>query len=281
MSSADFDLWIEAGRTEKNYWRDLWRYRDLFLILAWRDVAVRYKQTVAGVVWAIVQPAATVAVMTLTFSTIAGLPSDGESPYSLMVLSALLPWQFFANTLSSGCQSIISNASLVSKIYFPRLIIPCSSFLVSLMDFLIAGLILAGLMVWYQFWPGWRLLALPALVVLAILAALGPALIATALTVRYRDFRFIIPLVLQIGLFVSPVAYSGSLVREKLGEAWYQLYSLNPMVGVIEGFRWSILGTTAPLDWKAFGISTLIAASLCVGGILYFRRTERDFADVV
>jgi lipopolysaccharide transport system permease protein len=278
---ADFDIWIEAGRTEKNYWSDLWRYRELFLVLAWRDVAVRYKQTVAGIAWAIVQPAVTIAVMTLVFGKIAGLPSDGGSPYALMILAGILPWQFFANALTLGSQSIIMNSALVSKVYFPRLILPSSSFLVSLIDFLIACAILAILLAWYQIWPGWRLWMLPLLVAAAMISALGPALLTTALTVRYRDFRFLIPLLIQLGLYVSPVAYSSALAREKLGEGWYILYSLNPMVGVIDGFRWAILQTPGPFDWIGFTISLSISALLCAVGLVYFRSSERTFSDVI
>jgi lipopolysaccharide transport system permease protein len=280
-SPADFDICIEAGRTEKNYWRDLWRYRELFLILAWRDVAVRYKQTAAGMAWAILQPAAIIAVMALVFGKLAGLPAEGNSPYILMILAGILPWQFFANALSLGSQSIISNVGLISKVYFPRLIIPCSSFLVSFIDFLIACVILAALLVWYQIWPGWRLCALPVLVAIAMFSALGPALLTTALTVRYRDFRFVIPLLIQLGMYVSPVAYSSALAREKLGGGWYAVYTLNPMVGVIDGFRWAILQSPGAFDWQGFALSLAIAAVLLVLGLVYFRSTERTFSDVI
>lgn len=280
-AAEQFDLWIEAGRTEKHYWFDLWRYRELFLILAWRDVAVRYKQTVAGAAWAIVQPLMSLIIMTIIFGKVAGLPSVGNAPYAVMVFAAMLPWQFFANALSSSSQSVVSNAGLISKVYFPRLIIPMSSVVVSLVDFLIACSILAGLMVWFQSWPTWRLLTLPLFVVLAILAALGPGLIITALTVRYRDFRFIIPFIVQFGLYVSPVAYSSEVVREKLGEKLFLLYSLNPMVGVIDGFRWAILGGAARFNWPGFTLSLMLAVVLFFAGITYFRKTERAFADVI
>lgn len=279
--SESFDLWIEAGHTEKHYWADLWRYRELFYILAWRDVAVRYKQTVAGAAWALLQPLVSMVVMTFIFGRIAGLPSEGNAPYAIMVFAAMLPWQFFSNALSSSSQSVVNNAQLISKIYFPRLIIPTSSVVVSLIDFAIAFSILAGLMVWYQFMPSWRLLTLPVFVVLAIIAALGPGLIITALTVRYRDFRIIIPFIVQFGMYVSPVAYSTAVVRAKLGESLFLLYSMNPMVGVIDGFRWAILGGSSQLQLAGFSLSVVLSVILLLVGVWYFRKTERVFADVI
>jgi lipopolysaccharide transport system permease protein len=279
--SEAFDLWIEAGRSEKHYWRDLWRYRELFYILAWRDVAVRYKQTVAGAAWALIQPLMSMLVMTVIFGKIAGLPSEGNAPYAIMVFAAMLPWQFFSNALSSSSQSVVSNASLISKIYFPRLIIPTSSVVVSLIDFVISCSILVGLMAWYRFAPSWRLLTLPFFVVLAIIAALGPGLIITSLTVRYRDFRIITPFIVQFGMYVSPVAYSSTVVRAKLGESLFLLYSLNPMVGVIDGFRWAVLGGASRLHQPGFTLSVMLGVVLLVIGIWYFRKTERVFADVI
>jgi lipopolysaccharide transport system permease protein len=275
------EIILEAGRSEKNYWGDLWRYRELFYILAWRDVAVRYKQTVAGAAWALVQPIMSMVIMTVIFGRIAGLPSEGGAPYAIMVFAAMLPWQFFSNALSSASQSVVGNANLISKVYFPRLIIPASSVVVSFVDFMVAGVVLIGLMAWYQFWPTWRLLALPGFVSLAVLAALGPGLIITALMVRYRDFRFLIPFIVQFGLYVSPVAYSSSVVRDKLGENLFLLYSLNPMVGVIDGFRWAILGSESTPYWPGFLISLVITAVLFLAGVLYFRKTERAFADLI
>ena len=276
-----FDLWIEAGHTEKNYWADLWRYRELFYILAWRDVAVRYKQTVAGAAWALLQPLMSMLIMTVIFGRIAGLPSEANAPYAIMVFAAMLPWQFFANALSSSAQSVVSNAQLISKIYFPRLIIPTSSVVVSLIDFAIALSILAGLMLWYRFVPSWRLITLPVFVVLAIITALGPGLILTALTVRFRDFRIVIPFIVQFGMYASPVAFSTSAVRAKLGERLFLLYSLNPMVGVIDGFRWAILGGSSRLDYVGFILSVSLSVVLLFVGIWYFRKTERVFADII
>jgi lipopolysaccharide transport system permease protein len=275
------ELVIEPGRSFRHYWHDLWRYRELFYILAWRDVAVRYKQTIAGAAWAVVQPLMSMVIMTVIFGKIAGLPSEGGAPYPVMVFAAMLPWQFFSNSLSSSSQSIVGNANLISKVYFPRLIIPTSSVVVSFIDFLVAGSVLLAMMLWFQFWPTWRVVTLPLFVVLAILAALGPGLIITALTVRYRDFRFIIPFIVQFGLYVSPVAYSSTVVREKLGEKIFLLYSLNPMVGVIDGFRWALLGGESALYWPGFLISALLTALLCVLGLRYFRSTERVFADLI
>lgn len=287
--TATTKLILEPGRASKNYWRDLFRYRELFLILAWRDVVVRYKQTTAGAAWALIQPLMSIVLMTVIFGKVAGLPSEGAAPYAIMVCAAMLPWQFFANALTLASQSVVNNANLISKIYFPRMIVPASSIVVSLVDFLVACSILAGLMVWYDFWPTWRLLVLPALVLLAIAAALGPGLILTALTVRYRDFRLIIPFLVQFGLYACPVAFSSSVIENKLvqklgaelGEQWFFLYSLNPMVGVIDGFRWAILGDSREFNWQVFLISIDLTFAILFVGIHYFRKTERAFADVI
>ena len=264
-------------------------YRELFLILAWRDVIVRYKQTAAGLAWALVQPLMSIVIMTVIFGKMAGLPSDENAPYPILVCAAMLPWQFFANALSLASQSVVNNANLISKIYFPRMIVPASSVVVSLADFLVACSILAGLMLWYHFPPTWRLLALPPLVVLAIAAALGPSLIVTALTVRYRDFRILIPFIIQFGLYVCPVAYSSNVMHDRLakwfgaaqGDKYFLLYSLNPMVGVIDGFRWAILGTSRAFYWPGFVLSVGLTAALLFIGIFYFRKTERAFADII
>lgn len=280
MSVDAFDLWIESGRSGTGYWRDLWRYRELFFILAWRDVAVRYRQTVAGAAWAIVQPALSMLIMTVVFGQVAGLPSEGGAPYALMVGAAMLPWQFFSNAVTSTSQSVVGNANMISKVYFPRLIVPGSSIVVSLVDFLVSCLLIVAMMVWFGVWPTWRILVLPGLVALAAVSALGPGLILTALTVKYRDFRFIIPFIVQFGLYASPVAYSTAVVRQRLGEGWFFVYSLNPMVGVIDGFRWAILGR-GTIEGRFFMLSLFIAFAMFVTGIVYFRRTERSFADVI
>jgi lipopolysaccharide transport system permease protein len=275
------ELLIEPGRAEKNYWRDLWRYRELFMMLAWRDVAVRYKQTVAGASWAIIQPLLNMIIMTVIFGKVAGLPSQGGAPYAIMVFAAMLPWQFFSNALSASSQSVVNNTGLISKIYFPRLIIPAGSIIVSLIDFFVACSILGALMAWYRFWPTWHLLALLPLMVLAVAAAMGPGLLLTALTVRYRDFRILIPFIVQFGMYVSPVAYSSDIIRRKLGETFFMFYSLNPMVAVIDGFRWAILGGSQPFYWPGFWISIGLTIVLLIAGVWYFRKTERVFADVI
>jgi lipopolysaccharide transport system permease protein len=282
-------LILEPGRAAKNYWRDLYQYRELFLILAWRDVVVRYKQTTAGAAWAIIQPLMSIVLMTVIFGIVAGLPSEGKAPYPIMVCAATLPWQFFANALSLSSQSVVNNSSLISKIYFPRMIVPASSIVVSLVDFGVACSILAGLMAWYGFWPTWRLMALPGFLLLAIAAALGAGLTLTALTVRYRDFRIIVPFLVQFGLYVCPVAYSSSVIHDKLvqklgaatGENCFLLYSLNPMVGVIDGFRWAILGGARDFYWPGFAISAALTVALLGFGVSYFRKTERAFADII
>jgi len=275
------ELVLEAGRTERHYWRDLWRFRELLYILTWRDVAVRYKQTAVGVAWALLQPVAQMMVMVVIFSKVAQLPSDGGAPYALMVFAAMLPWQFFASSISSAGMSIVANANLISKVYFPRLIIPVSAVVTSFADFLIAFAILVVLMLWYGYPPTWRVLALPLFVLLAMLASIGPGLLITAVNTRYRDFRFVIPFIVQFGLYISPVGFSSAVVRERFGETLFVLYSLNPMVGVIEGFRWAILGDGIPLNATSVALSCALSAAFLMLGLLYFRRLERSFADVI
>ncbi|MES2025559.1 MAG: ABC transporter permease [Pseudomonadota bacterium] len=269
-------LVIEAGRSERHYWRDLWRYRELFFFLAWRDILVRYKQTVIGFAWALLRPFLTMLVFTLVFSKLAKLPSEGV-PYPILVFAALLPWQFFSNAFTEAGNSLISNANMISKVYFPRLVIPASAVIVSFVDFLISGVILAGLMLWYGFMPEWRMLTLPLFIFVAFAAAMGAGLWMAALNVKYRDFRYIIPFVVQFGLYVSPVGFSSTIVPEK----WRLLYSLNPMVGVIDGFRWAILGGNTQLYLPGFLLSMALVVVLLITGIVYFRKTERGFADLI
>ncbi len=269
-------LRIEAGLTEKHYWIDLWRYRELFFFLAWRDILVRYKQTAVGVVWALLRPFLTMVVFTVVFGKLAKLPSEGL-PYPIMVFAAMLPWQFFANSLSESSSSLIGNSNLISKVYFPRLIIPSSAVITSFVDFLISAVILVGLMVWYHFVPGWRIFTLPLLIAIAFAAAMGMGLWLTALNVKYRDFRYIVPFIVQFGLYVSPVGFSSNIVPEK----WRLLYSLNPMVGVIDGFRWAILGGSVHLYLPGFLLSCGLVVFFLVTGVWYFRKTEKTFADVI
>ena len=270
------ELIIEAGRTERLYWKDLWNYRELFYFLAWRDILVRYKQTVIGILWALLRPLLIMLVFTVVFGKLAKLPSEGV-PYPILVFAAMLPWQFFANAFSESSNSLIGNANLISKVYFPRLVIPTSSVLVSFVDFLISGIILIGLMLWYNFWPSWRLIALPALIAVAFAAAMGAGLWIAALNVKYRDFRYIVPFIVQFGLYISPVGFSSSVVPEQ-----YRLfYSINPMVGVIDGFRWAILGSDVPFYLPGFLLSIGLVAFLFWGGLWFFRKTERTFADII
>jgi lipopolysaccharide transport system permease protein len=268
---------IEPGRLERNYWLDLWRYRELFRVLAWRDLAVRYKQTVIGVAWAVIRPLLTMVVFTVIFGRIAKLPSDGTAPYPLMVFAGMLPWTFFATGLSEAANSLINNANLISKVYFPRLIVPTATVVVAFVDFLITFSILLVLMAWYQYPPGWQMLVLPAFVLLAFLASMGPALWITALNVKYRDFRYVIPFIVQFGLYVSPVGFSSSVVPEE----WRLFYSLNPMVGVIDGFRWCILGGQNPLHLPELATSIGVVAFFLWFGIHRFRKTEKSFADLI
>lgn len=270
-------LIIEPGRTEKNYWADLWRYRELFFILAWRDISVRYKQTIIGVLWAIIRPLLTMVVFTVIFSRIAKLPSDGNAPYALMVFAAMLPWSLFSNALSESSNSLISNANLIGKIYFPRLIIPSATLVTAFIDFLISFIILIGMMAYYKFAPGMHILLMPCFIILAMLASLGPGLWITALNVKYRDFRYIIPFVVQFGLYISPVGFSSQIIPEK----WRMLYSINPMVGVIDGFRWCILGGNSPIYLPGFILSLFVVAFFLWLGVSRFRRMEKTFADLI
>ncbi|OUL29878.1 phosphate ABC transporter permease [Nostoc sp. T09] len=270
------ELVIEAGRTEQQYWKDVWRYRELFYFLAWRDILVRYKQTAIGIAWALIRPFLTMVVFTVVFGQLAKLPSQG-APYPILVFSAMLPWQFFANSLSECSNSLISNANLISKVYFPRLVVPTSAVVVSFVDFLISGMILLALMAWYNFVPSWRILTLPLFIGIAFAASMGAGLWLASLNVKYRDFRYIVPFIVQFGLYISPVGFSSSIVPEQ----WRLLYSLNPMVGVIDGFRWAILGGESKLYLPGFFLSMGLVLLIFVTGIWYFRKMERTFADVI
>lgn len=269
-------LILQAGRADSQYWRDLWRYRELFLFLAWRDVLVRYKQTAVGVAWALIRPLVNMLVFTLIFGYIAKLPSNGV-PYPILVFAAQLPWQLFSNALSESSGSLVSNAGLISKMYFPRMIVPCSSLIVGLVDFLVSLLILAGLMIYYQYTPSPRVLMLPLFTLLTLAAAGGAGLWLTALMVKYRDFRFVTPFLIQIGAYVSPIGFSSSNIPDSLRT----IYAINPLVGIIDGFRWSILGDSHPLNTTSLGISVIVTAFLLATGIWYFRKTERSFADLI
>ena len=275
--SSDRLIVLEPGRTHINYWADIWHYRELFLILAWRDVSVRYKQTVIGVAWAVVRPLLTMIVFTIIFGNLAKLPSEGNAPYAALVFVGLLPWFLFSSILSEASNSLVANANLVGKVYFPRIIIPAASAVVALVDFAINLVVLAGIFVYFGVTPSWRLLLLPAFIVLAVLASLGPALFITALNVKYRDFRYIIPFIVQFGLYISPVGFSSSVVPE----AWRFWYSLNPVVGVIDGFRWCLLGGESVIYMPGFIASLIVVATFLWVGISFFRRTEKTFADLI
>ena len=275
--ASGYVLVLEPGRADRHYWRDLWAYRELFAILAWRDVAVRYKQTVIGIAWAVVRPFLTMVIFTVVFARLAKLPSEGGAPYPVMVFAGMLPWFLFSTILSEASNSLVGNANLIGKVYFPRLIIPTSSAVVALVDFVINLAILLGLMAWYGFWPTWRTALLPLFVILAMLASLGPAFLITALNVKYRDFRYIIPFIVQFGLYVSPVGFSSAIVPDQ----WRFVYSLNPVVGVIDGFRWCILGGNSQIYFTGFLLSLGVISALLWLGVSYFRRTERSFADLI
>ncbi|WGR90783.1 ABC transporter permease (plasmid) [Bradyrhizobium sp. ISRA443] len=268
---------LEPGRAERHYWRDLWYYRELFAILAWRDVSVRYKQTVIGVAWAVIRPFLTMVVFTIVFGRLAKLPSAGDAPYPIMVFGGMLPWFLFSTVLSDASNSLVTNASLVGKVYFPRIIIPSATLVAALVDLAVNLAMLAGLMIWFGFWPTWRILFLPLLVVAASLASLGPSLLMAALTVKYRDFRYIVPFVVQFGLYISPVGFTSAVVPDK----WRLWYSLNPMVGTIDGFRWCLLGANSPLNLSGLLIGTGAIVFFLWVGIIYFRAAESRFADVI
>lgn len=276
MNERQYDLIIEPGRGIRHYWRDLWQYRELFYFLAWRDILVRYKQTAIGIAWSVLRPFLTMIVFTLVFSKLAKLPSDGV-PYPVLVYTALLPWQFFANTFTESSNSLIDNQNLLTKVYFPRIIVPASSVIVALVDFAISCVILCLLMFWYGFLPDWRIFFMPLFLMQALLFAFGCGLWISALNVQYRDFRYVIPFIVQFGLYVSPVGFSSSIVPEQ----WRLLYALNPMVSVIEGFRWALTGKQSLIYWPGYLLSLTLIFGILISGFWWFRRMERSFADIV
>lgn len=269
-------LVIEAGRTERQYWRDLWSYRELFYFLVWRDLLVRYKQTFAGVAWSVIRPLLTLLVLTVVFGKLGKMPSGGR-PYPLLVLCGMLPWQFFSMAISESGNSLVTNSSLISKIYFPRLVITTSSVITSFLDFAISAVFIVILMFWYRYVPDAAILCLPFFVLMAFAASLGVGLWIAALMVEYRDFRFIVPFIVQFGLYISPVGFQSSVVPPQ----FRLLYSLNPMVGVIDGFRWCLLGSSTGIYWTSVAIAFIEITALMVSGVWYFRRTEQVFADVI
>lgn len=270
------ELVIEAGHTEKQYWQDIWGYRELFYFLAWRDILVRYKQTAIGIAWALIQPFMTMVVFTVVFGNLAKLPSEGV-PYPILVFAGMLPWQFFANSLGNCSSSLVNNSNLIAKVYFPRLIVPASALVVCFVDFLVAGMVLLGLMIWYDFVPSFRIITLPLFIAIAFTIALGVGLWFASLNVKYRDFRYLVPFITQFGLYISPVGFSSNVIPPQ----WRLLYSLNPMVSVIDGFRWAILGGESTLYFPGFILSVTLVILFLVSGIWYFRRMEKTFADII
>jgi lipopolysaccharide transport system permease protein len=273
MMDENFDLIIESGKAEREYWKDLWRFRELFFFLAWRDILVRYKQTVIGVLWSILRPVLTTIAFVLVFHKVAKLDSEGI-PYPILVFVALLPWQLFSNAISEASNSLIANSNMISKVYFPRLIIPISSIIVALVDFAIAGAIMIAMFIWYDFMPSYRFIYLPFFIGLALATSMGFGILLAALNVKYRDFRYVVPFIVQFGLYISPVGFESRNVPE----SWRFLYSLNPMVGVIDGFRWCLLGNEN-IYWPGIYISTVMISLVMIVSLKYFRKTEKTFAD--
>lgn len=272
----EYELLIESNAPAGHYWRDVLLYRELFWFLVWRDLLVRYKQTVIGVGWSVIRPLLTMLAFSMVFGLLAKLPSAG-TPYPLLVFAAMLPWSFFSNALAEGAGSLVGNANLLTKVYFPRIIVPASSIIVSLVDFLISLVILAGMMLWYGFLPDWRCVMMPFFLLLAVIPVAGLGLWFAALNVKYRDFRFVVPFVLQLGLYVSPVGFGSNLIPNE----WRLLYAMNPMVAVIDGFRWALLRGAADIYWQGILLSSALSVVLLVSGIWYFRKIERILADVI
>jgi lipopolysaccharide transport system permease protein len=271
------EIVLEAGRTERHYWVELWQYRELLRVLAQRDVAVRYKQTVIGAAWALIRPFLTMVVFTVIFGKLANLPSVGTTPYAIMVFAGMLPWTFFSSALSDASNSVVGHAALISKVYFPRMIVPMAAAGTAFVDTVLNFVMLVALMIWYRFVPNWQIVLLPIFVALAYFASLGPSLWLAALNVKYRDVRYIIPFIVQFGLYASPVGFSSSVVPDR----WRLLYSLNPAVGVIDGFRWCILGGQSSLYLPGFMLSLGVTVVFVWLGIRKFRHMEKSFADLI
>lgn len=283
MASREFDVIIEPGRRKTFYWKDLWRFKGLFYYLAWRDILVRYKQTAIGVLWSVLRPLLTIVVFTLVFNKLGNFPSETGVPYAIMVCVGMLPWQFFSSAFSESANSLVANSNLLTKVYFPRLIVPASTVIVCLIDFLISFVILIGLYVFYSYVPDWQILLFPFFLLLATITAMGFGLFIAALNVKYRDFRYVIPFIVQFGLYISPVGFSSNVVyaNEHIPQILKYLYALNPMVGVIDGFRWSMLGGSVSLHLPEFLSSIAVSILFLFVGIWYFRKMERTFADVI
>lgn len=276
-----FEVYIEPGRSERNYWKDLWRYRELFYILSWRDLKVRYKQTVIGVLWSVLRPLLTMVIFSFVFGKIARFPVPDGINYSVLVFAGLLPWQFFATGLSEASNSLIGNERLISKVYFPRMIIPAASVITSLVDFLISLGIMFGLLIWFGIVPSANLVFLPLFVIMAFLASFGVGVWLTALNVKYRDFKHVVPFLVQLGLYISPVGFTSAIASSLFPEKYRLLYYLNPMAGVIDGFRWSFFGDKLPMNWPGFALSLGMTMIFLYLGIRTFRKMEKSFADLI
>ncbi|MBS1660096.1 MAG: ABC transporter permease [Bacteroidetes bacterium] len=276
-NTVQAELIIEPGRTEKNYWNDLWRFRELFIILSWKDIKVRYKQTVIGAAWGVIRPLLTMVIFTFVFGRLGNLDKGSTIPYPILVFAGLLPWQFFASALSDSSNSLVTNTNLITKVYFPRLIIPASSIIVSLVDLGISFLLLVVVMFIFKFVPPIQILLLPLFTIMAFLISFGAGLYITALNVKYRDFRYVVPFIVQLGIYVTPVGYSSAIIAQKYSEKIRFWFSLNPMVGVIDGFRWCITGE--PIYMPGFLLSSVVILLFLWLGITYFRSTEKSFAD--
>jgi len=272
---------IEPESIQRNYWKDIWKFRELFYFLAWRDLLVRYKQTAIGILWSVLRPLLTLGVMAFIGWLFESNVPEG-TPRILLVAAATLPWTFFSTAFSESASSLITNSNLLTKVYFPRMIVPASTIIVCLVDFLISFILFIVLMLFYQYSPGWQILMLPLFLLLALIAAFGAGIYIAALNVKYRDFRYIVPFIVQFGLYVSPIAFASTdiYLSERIPEWAKWIYSLNPMVSVIDGFRWCLLGNTT-IYWPGFLLSFAMSTSLLVYGIYYFRKTERSFADII
>lgn len=272
-------LLIEPGRSKSNYWRDLWHYRELFQVLAWRDLAVHYRQTIIGVLWAVIRPLLAMIILSLVFGSLAKLPSDGNTPYPLFVFAGILPWSFFSTALSDAANSLITgeNVKLISKVYFPRLIVPAAAVIVGLVDLSINIILFFGLMVWYGAVVNTRVLLLPVFVVICFLTSFGFGTWIAALNVKYRDFRYVVPFILQVGIYASPVGFSSKIVPSD----WRLVYSLNPLVGIIDGFRWCLLGDEVQIYWPGVILSVSVTLVTLWVGVRAFRKLERSFADLI
>ncbi len=275
-----FETFIEPGHSEKNYWKDLWHYRELFYILSWRDLKIRYKQTIIGVVWSVLRPLLTMMIFTFVFGKIAKFPSDGVR-YPVLVFAGLLPWQFFSAGLTEASNSLIGNERLISKVYFPRLIIPAASVITSLADFLISLGLMFVLMGWFKVVPSLTLVFLPVFTIMAFLACFGIGLWLTALNVKYRDFKHVVPFLVQLGLYISPIGFTSEVASKMLHEKWSLLYYLNPMAGVIDGFRWCFFGESTPLNWNGLFLSLTVTLVFLYIGVHTFRKMEKSFADLI